>query len=65
MAAFIITTFVGSNVIVTFFGVLVLAVSFVAIDFGCCTVGVLELLSAVSYLLVVFGSCGSVVCGNV
>ena len=58
-------TFVGSNVIVNFWGVLVSAVLFFAIYFGGCTVGGLELVSATSSLLVLFKSCDCVVCSNV
>ena len=50
--------------IVNVWGVSVSTVSFFAVGFCGCMVGVLELSIATSYLLVVFGSCGGVVHDN-
>ena len=58
-------TFVGSNVMVNFWGVLVSTVLLFSMYFGGCTVVGLELVSATSSLLVLFKSCDCVVCSNV
>ena len=65
MEYFIISTFVVSNMIVTFLVILVSTVSLFVIYFSGFMVGGLELVSETSSLFVVFGSCGGVVLGNV
>ena len=64
LAAFIITNFTGSDVIAIVLGMSVSDISFSAVNFGGCLVWGLELVSNTSYLLVIFGRCGGILCGN-